>query len=98
MLGDAARQDRLYLQFMTYDGRIGFASFVTKRRIARHDSELGQLRQVIDQSFSDSIREVFKMWIARHVNERQNGYRIDRRSRALRGHFFHLSDKAIAAP
>ena len=98
MLGDAARQDGLYLQFMTYDGRIGFASFVTKGRIARHDSELGQLRQVIDQSFRDSVREVRKIWIARNVDEGQDGYRIDRRPGTFCGYFLHLRDKAIPAP
>src|SRR5437588_1966039 len=98
MLRDAARQDSPSLQFMIYDGRIGFASYLTKGRIARHDSVLGQLRQVIDQSFRDSVREVRKTWIACNVNEGQDGYRIDRRPGTFCGYFLHLRDKAIPAP
>src|SRR6266542_1210409 len=77
MPGEAARQNGLYLQFFTYDGRIGFASFITKRRIARHDFELRQLGQAMDKSLRDTLAEVLKTRIVRYVSERQDGYRID---------------------
>ena len=51
-----------------------------------------------DESLRDSIREVFKIWIARDINERQDGQRSDGWLHRFLGHFFDTGDEPIAAP
>src|SRR5438445_10872145 len=98
MPGDAAVSYRLHVKLASRYRCVGFTTFVAEGGIARHDLELRQLRQVIDESFRDSITEIFELRIVRDVGERQNGDRIDRVLGRFVANLLHAGHKAIAAP
>src|SRR5437899_2664053 len=47
-----------------------------ERRRPGHDLELGQLRERVDELFADAVAQVFLLWGATHVHERQHGNRL----------------------
>ena len=45
---------------------------------SRHDAQLTQLRQAVDDAFGDPVAEVLDIRIACRIDEGQNGYRVNR--------------------
>ena len=53
-------------------------SFVTEDDTVGHDSNFGQAREIVDDSFGDTVAEIVVRGIAAGVLEGQDGERIDR--------------------
>ena len=46
-------------------------------RGARNHAQRADLREICDQRFGESVREIFLLWIARKIFERQHNNRLD---------------------
>src|SRR5262249_5836061 len=66
-------------------------TLVSKHRASSHHSQLGELRQVVDQRLGYSIREVTGAQLARLIDKREDSDRIDRLPRPLPAHRSSLS-------
>jgi len=75
MLGDASDQNGAYFQVFPNLPRIFLASLKTKHRAARHDLEVGQLRQCADKALGQAVAQIFIARICSRINEWQNGDR-----------------------
>jgi hypothetical protein len=64
------------MQILTHLARVRSTALVADYQAPRHDSELGQLRQVIKEIPGDPVADVFSVGIAGYVDERHYGQRI----------------------
>src|SRR5262249_29340009 len=95
---DPAGEDRSDPKFPPDRLRIYFSAFVAKGRVPRDDFQVSQLGKAVYEAFADAFREIFRVWIAAHIDERQDGDRIDHGIRRLISNFPDTCNKAIAAP
>src|SRR5262245_56073397 len=56
---------------------INLPAFVTKDGAACHYLQFRQLRQIVYDDLRHPITEIFRIWIAAAIFERQDGYRFD---------------------
>ena len=78
MLNHASGEHALNLEISPCCLRIGLLPFVAKHGVARHNREVGHLREVVDETLGDAVREVFGVRITADVGEGQNGERLNR--------------------
>jgi hypothetical protein len=50
----------------------GVLAFISEHRAVGHDFQVGQLGEAIHDALRDSVAQVFRVWTAPHVDERQN--------------------------
>src|SRR4030095_1473371 len=81
-LHNAAGEYRLHAQRGPHALSVNLAAFVAEHRVSRHDPEVGQLREIVDESFSDPVRQIVDVSVTSNVTEGQDGERLDCRPRA----------------
>src|SRR5215468_1347427 len=69
---------RLHAERLPYGLDI-VAALVSKYRATRPDTKLRQLRQIEDDALGEPVAQIFHLWIAARVEERQNCQRKCRR-------------------
>src|SRR5262249_18284015 len=77
-LQHSAREDGSYLQLAPDRLRVNLFALIARHRTPRHDFQAGQLRERVDQTFGDAVREVVQVGVAVGIDERQNRQRIYR--------------------
>ena len=73
-LADAAFEHVAHAKFACHLLHVDGAALVGEAAVARDDEEPPDLRQSGDDLLDHSIGEIFLLWIAAHVLERQHRY------------------------
>ena len=72
-----ASEDSANAEIVAHALHVGVPALVAENSIARHHGEIGQLRETIDQVFSDAVGQILGLGIIADVDEWQNGDRIN---------------------
>src|SRR5436189_580248 len=78
MTTQASRHHSTNVQILSDLSRIDSLSPVARYNTSRHNSQLWNFRKAVDQALGDLIVYVLGVGIARFINKRQDGYRLNR--------------------
>ena len=65
-------EDRPDMEVLPHFARIRFLTLVDVHKGTRHYTQLGQLREVVDEILGDAVAEIFGIGIGTYVHERHH--------------------------
>src|SRR5581483_4588214 len=74
---DLADKQRLRVERLANRAGVALPVFVLRNQIERLHLQLGQLRQMVDESRSQVLAQAFDLWIIASNAKRQHGQRLD---------------------